>query len=313
MVENLRQAFRKMLATYKWIDRQTRNIAIEKLEFMRAVLAYPDYIIDKSNPKLDYDYEDVVIEPNQFVKNIQTMIAWKTKEELGKLNTAVDFNESIFGPTVVNAYHSPYKNQINFPAAIMQPPYFDIGQPTSMNYGAIGSIIGHEISHGFDDIGGTYDKNGNINNWWTEKSKNNFKERAQCIIDQYSAIRLFPYIDQNLNGKRTAEENIADNGELWQAFMAYKQWQVKNPQGDLRLPGFGNFTQDQLFFLAHAQTHCQIDTRQFSLHIILYEKHIPGKYRVDIPNMNIPAFGKTYNCKRGVDRMYPNKNTCRVW
>ncbi|XP_076804422.1 membrane metallo-endopeptidase-like 1 isoform X2 [Clavelina lepadiformis] len=314
MFENLRQAFRKMLATYKWIDRQTRNKAVEKLEFMRAVLAYPDYIVDKSNPKLDYDYEDVVIKPNQFVKNIQTMIAWEKKEEFDKLKTAVDFNEwTTLGPAVVYAYHSPSKNQINFPAAIMQPPFLDIGQPTSMNYGAIGSIIGHEVSHGFDDNGGTYDRNGNINNWWTERSKNNFKERAQCIIDQYSAIRPFPDIDRNLNGKLSAGENIADNGELWQAFMAYKKWQVKNPQGDLRLPGFGNFTQDQLFFLAHAQTHCQHSTRQFSLQNVISGYHVPGKYRVEIPSINIPAFGKAYNCKRGVDRMYPNKNTCRVW
>ncbi|CAK8698607.1 unnamed protein product [Clavelina lepadiformis] len=253
MVENLRKTFRKMLATYKWIDQQTRNIAIEKLEFMRTLLAYPDYIVDKSNPKLDYDYEDVVIEPNQFVKNIQTMIAWETKQELGKLKTAVDFNEWESGLSLVTAYYYPSKNQVAFPAAIMQPPYFDIGQPTSMNYGAIGTTIGEKISHGFNNHGRNLDKNGNINYWWTEKSKNNFNERAQCIIDQYSAIRPFPDIDGNLNGKGAVEENIADNGAIWQAYTAYKKWQVKNPQGDLRLPGFSNFTQDQLFFLAHAQ------------------------------------------------------------
>ncbi|XP_076804428.1 membrane metallo-endopeptidase-like 1 isoform X1 [Clavelina lepadiformis] len=313
MVENIRVAFKGFLPANDWMDDQTKSAAEVKADQVTPIIAYPDYILDASDPKMDNDY-DMIITPNEYFKSIQELVVWGNKNSFGKLREPIDFTEWITGPAIVNAFYSPSRNQIVFPAGILQPPFYDAGQPNSMNYGGIGMVIGHEITHGFDDSGSQYDGHGNLNNWWTDSSKENFNNKSQCMIDQYSSMTWAVADNRNLNGELTLGENIADNGGIREAYTAYKTWQSQNPQGDLRLPGLGNFTQDQLFFLGYGQVWCGTYKEAYAIRLLTTDPHSPGEFRVNVPSMNFPEFGEAYGCQKGKDGMYPNpEDTCRVW
>nr|XP_002125559.4 neprilysin-like isoform X1 [Ciona intestinalis] len=314
MVEDLRLAFKSFLPTNDWMDDQTKTNAETKADLINPIIGYPDYITDTTDNKMDQDYADVTVGVATYFDNIQSAAIHNVKTSYGKLRLPVDFEEWITSPAIVNAFYSPSRNQIVFPAGILQPPFYDAGQPSSMNYGAIGMVIGHEITHGFDNSGAQFDGYGNLNNWWSNSSKENFNVRSQCMIDQYSAISWDTAKGLHLNGENTLGENIADNGGIREAYEAYKRWQVANPGGDLRLPGLGEFTQDQLFFLGYAQVWCGTYKEEYAVRMLTTDPHSPGKFRVLVPSENFPEFGKAFNCKQGVDTMYPNpEDTCRVW
>uniref|UniRef100_A0A8B9HHG6 Neprilysin n=1 Tax=Astyanax mexicanus TaxID=7994 RepID=A0A8B9HHG6_ASTMX len=218
-------------------------------------------------------------------------------------------DEAFAGDTVVNAFYSSSRNQIVFPAGILQPPFFGKGQPWSLNYGGIGMVIGHEITHGFDDNGRNFDKDGDLKDWWTPSSTQKFQELSKCIVDQYSSFSWDLANGQNLNGNNTLGENIADNGGIRQSYQAYQNY-VKKHGKEAPLPGL-DLNHEQLFFLNFAQIWCGTHRPEHAVNSIKTDVHSPGKFRVLGSLQNFPEFAKAFQCQRN-DYMVPEK-TCRVW
>jgi putative endopeptidase len=204
----------------------------------------------------------------------------------------------------VNAYYDPQKNHMVFPAGILQPPFFDAKSPVAVNLGGIGMVIGHELTHGFDDEGSQFDGKGNLANWWTPQVNEQFKARTGCVADQYSGYEVQPGL--KVNGKLTLGENIADLGGLKLAYAAYQALRDEKT----RLVA-GGFTEDQMFFLAHAQVWCGRTRPEYERLMVQNNPHSPPRFRVNGPLANLPEFAKAFQCKAG-SPMAPAK-TCSVW
>ncbi|RUS83741.1 hypothetical protein EGW08_008492, partial [Elysia chlorotica] len=248
MIENVRTAFTDNLPNLDWMDDATRAAALDKANAVTDMIGYPDYILD--NQKLDNKYEDLKINKSNYFYNILEFTRYGFKKSYEKLRQ-VPLNEWAMSPSTVNAYYTPSKNTIVFPAGILQAPFYDRNFPKSLNYGAMGVVMGHELTHGFDDQGREYDKNGNMKNWWGADAVERFKKKTQCMIDQYDAYTLR---GEHEHGKQTLGENIADNGGLKSAYNAYSNWVEKNGEEQL-LPAL-NLNHRQLFFLSFAQVWC---------------------------------------------------------
>jgi predicted metalloendopeptidase len=213
------------------------------------------------------------------------------------------------GPAVVNAAYQPDQNSITIPAGILQLVFFNESRPDYLNYGSIGSVIGHEITHGFDDQGAQYDQNGNLNNWWSQKTQIEFNKRAQCFVEQYGSIKD-ARINMSLNGLNTLGENIADNGGLRGAYDAYQTKVAKKVDAGL-LPGFEDFTLDQLFFISYANNWCSLIRNEKLRQQVLYDPHSPSKYRVNVPLSNFDKFSGAFQCKAN-SNMLPTTR-CLLW
>ncbi|KAG8184801.1 hypothetical protein JTE90_001499 [Oedothorax gibbosus] len=306
MILNIREAFNELLEENAWMDKETRQVARAKANAMNERIGYPDLL---TNPvELSKEYEGLVIHDDLFLVNILNVFEFEAAKNLKKLRQPVNKDRWTTEPAVVNAFYNPNKNDIVFPAGILQPLFYSHYFPKSLNYGGIGVVIGHEMTHGFDDKGRQFDKEGNLKQWWNEATVRRFRERAQCIIDQYSSYVLED-IGLNINGKMTQGENIADNGGLKQAYRAYKKWVTRHGEEPL-LPGL-NLTHDQLFFLNYAQIWCGSMRPEDALSKVRSSVHSPGPIRVLGPLSNSYDFARTYNCPAG-SRMNPNKK-CSVW
>ncbi|XP_022096957.1 membrane metallo-endopeptidase-like 1 [Acanthaster planci] len=304
MVGNLKTAFKAMLTTNDWLAEDDKKVAAEKADAMKVNVGYPEWI--KDNAKLDKHY--VTLEnftQDGYCENGVKYTRWILQKSLGSLRDPVDKETWDMGPAEVNAYYSPNENKIVFPAGILQPPFYHKDLPWYSNYGGIGVVIGHEITHGFDDEGRQFDKDGNLKAWWSKTSIDKFKQRAQCIVDQYSAF-VMPENGQHLNGIQTQGENIADNGGLKESLKAYRD-NVKSQQ---RLPGI-DLNADQMFFLSYGQVWCSLYRPQAVASLILTNPHSPGRYRVIGPTQNSEAFASAFNCKSG-SYMNPEKK-CEIW
>jgi len=311
LVANLKAAMQEIIDEATWMDLDTQIKASEKLEKITTNIAYPEYIMDPKDPKMDNDYAKITVNKAAYFENIQQLTELGESDAFGKLKTPVDKGEWFMGPATVNAYYSPSQNAITFPAGILQPPFYDAGQPISMNYGGIGMVIGHEITHGFDDSGAQFDGDGNLNNWWSDESLANFNNLAWCMKQQYSE-QYWDEAQLYVNGNLTIGENIADNGGIRESFVAYKAWQ--NSNSDYNIPGFDEFTSEQLYFLGQAQVWCGKTTEARAVQLQKTDPHSPGKFRVNVPALNFEEFGKAFSCELGVDYEYPDpKDTCRVW
>jgi len=311
LVANLKIAMGGIIEEAEWMDKETKTKATEKLGKITTNIAYPDYIMDPDDTKMDSDYAKVTVDKKAYFENIQQLTALGEAEGFGRLGKPVDRGEWYMGPATVNAYYSPSQNAITFPAGILQPPFYDPGQPISMNYGGIGMVIGHEITHGFDDSGAQFDGDGNLNNWWSDESLKEFEDAAWCMKQQYSA-QFWEEAQLYVNGNLTIGENIADNGGIRESFVAYQTWSTSN--NDYMPPGFDEFTHEQLFFLGQAQVWCGKSTEARAIQLQKTDPHSPGIFRVNVPALNFEEFGKAYQCKKGVDAEYPNEeDTCRVW
>ncbi|CAH1248353.1 ECE1 [Branchiostoma lanceolatum] len=214
-------------------------------------------------------------------------------------------------PTVVNAFYSPSGNSISFPAGILRSPFYDGDYPWYLNFGGIGAVIGHEITHGFDDSGRQFDKNGNLEHWWNQEITDSFKEKAQCMIDQYSN-----YVDPetgdlklNVSGRLTAGENIADNGGLKQTFRGYKKWAAANGPEPM-LPGLP-LSPEQLLFVNFGQTWCAKANQQTAQRLLFTDSHSPGRFRVIGTLSNSRDFAEVFSCPAG-SPMNPH-GKCTVW
>ncbi|KRX48557.1 Neprilysin-2 [Trichinella murrelli] len=332
MIDHLRLAFTDLVEKLDWMDYQTKQIAIEKAREMINHIGYPEFI--NNDTVLDKYYDGVSfvwiygknmvfvfillqlhLLPNDSYFEIGRKASfWLLQREMFDLLRPFDRNRFDTSPAIVNAFYSPEKNVITFPAGILQPPFFNGEYLKAINYGSIGAVIGHEITHGFDDQGSQYDKNGNLKDWWTPTAFDRFRERTTCIIEQYNNYTV-PDINIKVNGRLTQGENIADNAGVKEAYMAYRKYIEDNGSEEPRLPGLVNMTNDQIFFLSYANFWCGHKKPAAALQQVLTDPHSPEMFRVIGVLSNLDEFAKTFNCKPGT-KMNPLPSTrrkCSVW
>uniref|UniRef100_A0A158PCF4 Neprilysin-1 n=1 Tax=Angiostrongylus cantonensis TaxID=6313 RepID=A0A158PCF4_ANGCA len=308
MINDLQDAFHNMVVENDWMDETTKVRALDKSRHMLRQIGYPDFILD--DQKLDDYYDGLFIKgSDSYSEMMEKLSRWGIEFGFKLLLKPVDRNEFDFNPAVVNAFYSSTSNSIKFPAAILQAPFFHQTFPKALNYGGIGAVIGHEITHGFDDQGRQFDANGNMRDWWDGKVKDKFEMRAQCIIDQYDKIEVNE-AGLHVNGKLTQGENIADNGGVRQAFKAYKKYLRKSGE-EKRIKGLENYNNEQMFFMGYGTVWCGHSTTDYLISLILTDTHAPEKYRVNRVLANQPEFAAAFNCPVGTP-MNPTKR-CAVW
>ncbi|XP_038190809.1 membrane metallo-endopeptidase-like 1 [Arvicola amphibius] len=309
LIDKVRSVFVDTLDELNWMDEESKRKAQEKAMNIREQIGYPDYILEENNRHLDEEYSNLIFSEDLYFENGLQNLKASAQRSLKKLREKVDHNLWIIGAAVVNAFYSPNRNQIVFPAGILQPPFFSKDQPQALNFGGIGMVIGHEITHGFDDNGRNFDKNGNMLDWWSNFSAQHFRKQSECMVYQYGNFSWELAGNQNVNGFSTLGENIADNGGVRQAYKAYLQWLSEGGK-DQQLPGL-NLTYAQLFFVNYAQVWCGSYRPEFAIQSIKTDVHSPLKYRVLGSLQNLAAFSEAFHCPRG-SPMHPRKR-CRIW
>ncbi|CAL4099551.1 unnamed protein product, partial [Meganyctiphanes norvegica] len=313
MVEDIRSAFEDILDVNEWMDEETKPKAVEKAEAISKFIAYPDWYGNNSALEHFYAGLDGISEIDHF-NNEMVLRSWTSEGELDDFGNPTDRTQWWGPPTIVNAWYMPEFNSITFPAGILQPPFYRANSLQALNYGGIGQVIGHEITHGFDDQGRQNDKDGNAIPWWNNATLDAFKVKAQCIIDQYTNYKV-PEIDEyipdaHLNGINTQGENIADNGGIREAYMAYQKYIERNGP-EPRLPGLEQYSPEQLFFLSNANIWCGAITKEGLLNQVLTDPHSPSDFRVIGPMSNMEEFSQLWSCPAGSPMNRDNK--CVVW
>ena len=298
LVDNVLAAFSVRIDKLDWMSPETKVKAKEKLATFTVKIAYPDKW---------KDYSALEISDESYAKNSVNVSKWNYDRRINEIGKEVDKTEWFMAPQVVNAYYNPYFNEIVFPAAILQPPFYDYKADDAVNYGGIGAVIGHEVSHGFDDQGAQFDKEGNLNNWWTEADMTAFSERNQKLIDQYNAFEALPGI--NVNGEFTLGENIGDLGGINVAYEALQIHLAKNGNPGL----IENFTPEQRYFINWA-TIWRIKYRDEELKTrIKTDPHSPGMFRALGPVSNMTEFYAAFDVKEG-DAMYRSDSLrVKIW
>ena len=300
LVKNLQNALAERIQENTWMTDVTKKQAIEKLRAFRIRIGYPDKWQNN-------DSAVVVDESKSLRENLENLNVVLQKYEVKKrFGKPVDKEEWFCTPQTVNAYYSPESNSINFPAAILQAPFFDPEADDAANFGGIGSVIGHEMSHGFDDQGCQYDKNGNLNNWWTAEDKSNYDKRTKVLADWFSTQEVLPGL--KVNGEKTLGENIGDNGGINVAFRAFENAIKKNP-----LENKDGFTPEQRFFLAYGRIWASNIAPQFVAYIVNSDTHSPNIARVNGALPMIDAWYDTFGIQQG-DKLYvPIEKRAHIW
>lgn len=299
LVHNLQLSLAERINAQSWMSEATKQNALEKLNAFYVKIGYPDKWIDMAELDIDpaKSYYENVMECNRF------WTKWNVDKKAGK---PVDRDEWFMYPQTVNAYYNPTTNEICFPAGILQPPFFDPEADDAFNYGAIGVVIGHEMTHGFDDSGRHYDKDGNMKDWWTESDAKNFTARADKYADFFSAIKVLP--DLNANGRLTLGENLADHGGLQVAFYAYK-----NATKNAPLKTIDGFTPDQRFFLAYAGVWAANITDEAIRNYTKSDPHSLGEWRVNGALPHIDMWYDAFNVKQGDKLFVPKAERLELW
>ncbi|XP_038601119.1 endothelin-converting enzyme-like 1 [Tachyglossus aculeatus] len=303
LVEDIKYILGQRLDELDWMDAETKAAARAKLQYMMVMVGYPDFLLKPEAIDKEYEFE---VHEKTYFKNILNSIRFSIQLSVKKIRQEVDKSAWLLPPQALNAYYLPNKNQMVFPAGILQPTLYDPDFPQSLNYGGIGTIIGHELTHGYDDWGGQYDRSGNLLHWWTEASYTQFLRKAECIVSLYDNFTVY---NQRVNGKHTLGENIADMGGLKLAYYAYQKWvREHGPEHPLhRL----KYTHDQLFFIAFAQNWC-IKRRSQSIYLqVLTDKHAPEHYRVLGSVSQFEEFGRAFHCPKNSPMNPAHK--CSVW
>ncbi|XP_043348443.1 neprilysin isoform X1 [Dermochelys coriacea] len=308
MIIQIREVFITTLDELTWMDAETKKKAEQKAAAITERIGYPDDIITDNN-KLNNEYQDLNYKEEEYFENIIQSLLYSQRKRLKKLREKVDKEQWISGAAVVNAFYSATRNQIVFPAGILQPPFFSASQSKSLNYGGIGMVIGHEITHGFDDNGRNFNENGDLIDWWTPESAKHFKDQSKCMVYQYGNFSWDLAGGQHLSGINTLGENIADNGGVRQAYKAYENFVKKNGKEKL-LPGL-DMNHKQLFFLNFAQIWCGTYRPEYAVNSIKTDTHSPGKFRVIGSLQNSAEFTEAFSCTT-TEYMDPAKK-CRVW
>ncbi len=297
LVANLMVAYREAINELEWMSPATRAEAQAKLAGFTVKIGYPDEW---------QDYSALEIRPDDLMGNVRRSAEFEYQDMIRRLGQPVDRGKWGMTPQTVNAYYNSVNNEIVFPAAILQPPFFDLNADDAVNYGAIGAVIGHEISHGFDDQGRKSDGEGNLRDWWTAQDAAAFEQRATMLVEQYSAFEPIP--GARVNGRLTLGENIGDVSGVAIAHRAYR----KSLEGR-QAPVIDGFTGDQRFFLGYAQVWRSMAREQTLRQNLLTDTHSPGMYRTNGVLANIPAFYEAFNVRPG-DRMYlPAERRVKIW
>jgi endothelin-converting enzyme/putative endopeptidase len=295
MVEGIKAALGRDIDSLPWMTADTKVAAHRKLAAVVDRIGYPDTW---------RDYTSVQISREDALGNLQHARAFERARAVTRIGKPVDKGEWNMTPPTVNAYYSPPSNNINFPAGILQPPFYEADRDAAVNYGGAGAVIGHELTHGFDDQGRKYDGQGNLREWWSGADATAFEERATCVADQYSSYTVAG--DTHINGRLTLGENTADNGGVRLALLAYLAGPGATPQ-----PTLDGFTPEQRLFLGWAQVWCANSRPESERLQALTNPHSASRYRVNGPLSNMPEFQRAFSCK--ADAPMVRANACRVW
>jgi putative endopeptidase len=299
LVTALETALGQDVEQLPWMSEETKKKALEKLALIRNKIGYPEHW---------RDYSTLEVKRDDLVGNMARAAVFEDRRNLNKLGKPIDETEWLMTPPTVNAYYMPPMNDINFPAGILQPPFYDFSKDPAVNFGGIGVVIGHEMTHGFDDAGSKYDGHGNVREWQTPADRKAFTERTDCEAKEYGSFEAAP--GQKLNGNLTLGENTADNGGLRIAYLALMNTLAHEAAGTSAQATDG-YTPAQRFFLAFGQVWCEDVREQSARNSALVDSHSPGRWRVNGSVQNFDEFGKAFSCKKGAP-MYP-ENSCRVW
>jgi endothelin-converting enzyme/putative endopeptidase len=299
MVAALEKALDEDIKGLPWMSDETKKQARIKLEAIANKIGYPD---------VWRDYTKLEIKRGDLMGNFLRANEFESRRQIAKIDKPLDRKEWGMTPPTVNAYYSGSRNEIVFPAGILQPPFFDKSMDDNVNFGGIGAVIGHELTHGFDDQGRKFDPQGNLRDWWTESDGKEFEKRASCIADEYS--NFIAVDDLKLNGKLTLGENTADNGGVRIALMALLDTiaQDKTGKAAQKIDGY---TPEQRLFLGYGRVWCEKRKPEFSRMLVSVDPHSPGRYRVNGVVQNMPEFQKAWGCKEGQPMV--RANACRVW
>ena len=296
LVKNLIAALREDLKTLPWMGEETRRAALAKLDAFTPKIGYPDRW---------RDYSKLSIASGPYVSNVMAGTLHEFQRDLAKIGKPVDRTEWGMTPPTVNAYYNPLMNEIVFPAGILQPPFFDGKADDALNYGGIGAVIGHEMTHGFDDQGRKFDLKGNLTDWWTAQDAKNYETRAACVEKQFSGYVVEG--DLHENGKLVLGESIADLGGLAVAYRAYQ----KSLEGEPKPEPIDELTADQRFFLSWARVWATNDRPEFARLMVNVNPHPLDRFRAIGPPSNLPEFAKAFSCKAG-DPMVRSES-CQIW
>src|SRR6185312_1915144 len=297
MVNELEAALAEDIQTLPWMTDATKKQAQIKLKAIDNKIGYPDKW---------RDYSKLTIQRNNLLADFFAVDRFESSRQLAKIDKPLDRNEWQMTPPTVNAYYDPSYNEIVFPAGILQPPFFDKNADEAVNFGAIGMVIGHELTHGFDDQGRQFDPQGNLHDWWTPQDAAEFEKRTDCEVKEYGSF--VPVDDLKLNGKLTLGENTADNGGERIALMALKNVIAKDPN-DPAGRTIDGYTPEQRFFLGTSNEWCEKRRPEYSRMMVTVDPHSPGKFRVNGVMQNMPEFGNAWGCKAGQPMV--SENACR--
>jgi putative endopeptidase len=298
MVHNLFGALRDDLSTLDWMGPETRKQALAKLNAIALKIGYPDKW---------RDYSAFQVIRGSYIEDLWRGNEFEFHRDLGKIGKPVDRAEWGMTPSTVNAYYNPSMNEIVFPAGILQPPFYDPNRDDAMNYGGMGAVIGHELTHGFDDEGAKFDGQGNLKNWWTPEDLKNFQARSECIVKQFDSYEVESGLHEN--GKLVVGESIADLGGLTIARAAYE----KTLKGKRKAAEMDGFTNEQRFFLAWAQIWAGSDRPEFARLLVNTNPHPLGRFRANGPLSNMPSFAQAFGCAEGSAMVRPSDQRCRIW
>lgn len=297
MVDNLQEAFREHVRELDWMSQETKARALQKLGAFAVKIGYPDEW---------EDYQGLDISRDSYAANVMRASQYAFRDNIGKIGQPIDREEWFMSPPTVNAYYSPSMNEIVFPAGILQPPFFDPQADDAVNYGGMGAVIGHELTHGFDDQGAKYDFEGNLKDWWSEADLAQFNARANAVADQYNEYTVLDNL--HINGRLTLGENIADIGGLNIAYTALQKSLEKNHPGKI-----AGFTPEQRFFLAWAQIWRVNMRDEAQNQQILTDPHSPGRFRTNGPVSNMPQFYEAFGCEQGDQMVRNEENRIKIW
>jgi putative endopeptidase len=295
LIDNLFAAYKERIQQLDWMTPETKTKALEKLAAYKRKIGY------NKKPR---GYAGLKISRRSYIENLRAVSRFNIARNTRDLGNPVDKTRWGFSPPTVNASYNPIYNEITFPAGILQPPFFNFEADDAINYGAIGAVIGHEITHGFDDSGSKYDASGSLKSWWTTEDRTKFEQKAACVANQFSGYEVLP--GTFINGKLTLGENIADLGGLTMAFNAFKKAEVQKPQ-----PTIDGFTPEQRFFLGYAQIWAEKSTPETVKLLASTDPHANPRFRVNGPLSNLTYFAETWGCKTG-DKMVRDER-CQIW
>uniref|UniRef100_A0AAX7SHT6 Endothelin-converting enzyme 1 n=1 Tax=Astatotilapia calliptera TaxID=8154 RepID=A0AAX7SHT6_ASTCA len=304
MVTEIKQAFEDGLKYVSWMDTETKKAAKEKADAIYNMVGYPEFIMNGT--KLDKVFNDFAVVSGLYFQNVMQYYNFSGRVTADQLRKPPNRNQWSMTPPTVNAYYNPTKNEMVLPAGILQVPFYSRSWPKALNFGGIGVVMGHELTHAFDDQGREYDKDGNLRPWWKNSSVEAFKTQTQCMVEQYGNYSIN---QESLNGRQTLGENIADNGGLKAAYNAYLNWIKKNGE-EATLPALG-MTNHQLFFVGFAQVWCSVKTPESSHEGVMTDPHSPPRFRVIGTVSNSREFSKHFGCKADTP-MNPN-HKCELW